>query len=671
MKGGIDEVTPPASLKAGTLSYSVNFEPDINEGYRRIHGIERFDGRPSPSAAAYQVADVVLTDTVAAGDTITGVTSTATAVVMLVGASLITTKRVGTFTDGEIIQVGGSNVGTLTQIEDNAAPTDPLHDLYKSLAADVYRADIVCPTGSGPIRGVGEYRGDIYAFRNNVGGTACGMWKATTSGWTAVVFGREIQFDAAVGEIFEGDTVTGLTSGATGVARRALLRTGTWTVGGVGTLVFDVVTGLFQDNEALRVGGVTKVTADGADTAITLLPGGRFDITTYNFTAAADRSRMYFVDGVNEVHEFDGTRIVPIRTGLSASKARFVVGHQKHLVIAVEGSLLVSSTGNPYGWTALTGAAELGLGEICTGLLPETGDAGGGVLYAATKRSIHVLHGTSVTDFRLVEHSTNTGGKEYTLQNLGLAYFLNATGVTTVQSSDRFGGFEFTTSTRRVQRFMDQNRSFETASLVLKAKNQYRLFFSNGGVLILHSRATDEGGLDVEPMFLDYDTISAFTAFSYVTDDGIERAFIGGADGCVYEIDRGTSLDGEALNYSFNTTFNYQGRYRERKRYRRVVLQLSTGSALTVSVGYDLSYAGIDASLHPMAIKTLGGKGGTWDTFVWDEFTWDAAGAQEINLDTPGVGTSLSVILSGNSVQDAPFLVHTAMIYHLPGRIER
>jgi len=41
-------------------------------------------------------------------------------------------------------------------------------------------------SGSGPIRGVWEYGGGVYAFRDNTAGTACVMHKATTSGWTVI-----------------------------------------------------------------------------------------------------------------------------------------------------------------------------------------------------------------------------------------------------------------------------------------------------------------------------------------------------------------------------------------------------------------------------------------------------------------------------------------------------
>jgi len=41
-------------------------------------------------------------------------------------------------------------------------------------------------TGSGKVLGVWVFGGVVYAFRNNVGGTACVMYKATSSGWTVV-----------------------------------------------------------------------------------------------------------------------------------------------------------------------------------------------------------------------------------------------------------------------------------------------------------------------------------------------------------------------------------------------------------------------------------------------------------------------------------------------------
>ena len=40
---------------------------------------------------------------------------------------------------------------------------------------------------------------------DTAGGTAGDMYKATAGGWVKVVFGSEIQFTAAVGQINDGD----------------------------------------------------------------------------------------------------------------------------------------------------------------------------------------------------------------------------------------------------------------------------------------------------------------------------------------------------------------------------------------------------------------------------------------------------------------------------------
>ena len=270
LQGGVDQVTTPILVQPGKLLSASNYEPDIFGGYARMKGIERFDGRQSPTDAPYYVMDANITGTLVVGDTVTGNTSTATGKVIYIDLTttpdtVVVTRVTGTFGVEDIL-VGVSTVGSITATIYQGASSTAEHSLYKALTAAEYRTDISAVPGEGAVRGVWEYKNDIYAFRNNVGSTECRMYKATTGGWTQITFGEELQFDAAVGEISEGQTVTGLSSGATGVVRRALLRTGTWTSAGVGTLFFDTITGTFTDNEAVQVGGVTKVTANGAST---------------------------------------------------------------------------------------------------------------------------------------------------------------------------------------------------------------------------------------------------------------------------------------------------------------------------------------------------------------------------------------------------------------------
>ena len=55
LQGGLNEVTPPLSLKGGELFGVSNYEPGAKGGYRRIDGYERLDGQPAPSEASYWI----------------------------------------------------------------------------------------------------------------------------------------------------------------------------------------------------------------------------------------------------------------------------------------------------------------------------------------------------------------------------------------------------------------------------------------------------------------------------------------------------------------------------------------------------------------------------------------------------------------------------------------
>lgn len=674
LQGGVDQVTTPILVQPGKLLSASNYEPDIFGGYARMKGIERFDGRQSPTDAPYYVMDANITGTLVVGDTVTGNTTAATGKVIYIDLTttpdtVVVTRVTGTFGVEDIL-VGVSTVGSITATIYQGASSTEEHSLYKALTAAEYRTDISAVPGEGAVRGVWEYKNDIYAFRNNVGSTECRMYKATTGGWTQITFGKELQFDAAVGEISEGQTVTGLSSGATGVVRRALLRTGTWTSAGVGTLFFDTITGTFTDNEAVQVGGVTKVTANGASTTVTLAPNGKFDFDNYNFFASADKLRMYFADGQNYCHEFDGTRIIPIRTGLVDDKPKFVKGHRSHLFIGIQSSLQYSGIGSPYSWTALTGAAELGLGDTITGIKPQRGDATTGSLLATTETKTYILYGTSSADFKLVLYSDNTGAYPYTIQNIAHAYYLDSKGITQLMASQNFGDFQAGIMSQAVQPTMDEKRNLAAASCTVRSKNQYRVFYSDGTGMIMQILPTDSGNIVAGGLMpFDYSSITNMnTVVSYVSDTGQERIFAGGANGYVYELDKGTSLDGSDIDAHILLTFNYMKSPYIRKRYRRIVIQFRASGTIDVDIGYDLAYGRVEHGI-PNSTNVVGG--GFWDSFTWDNFTWDAAYLQEFNVDTPGVGENISVLIKGNSNQDDTFTIHTVITNYSIGRMQR
>ena len=273
LQGGMDQVTPTLSLKPGVTRRAANFECSITGGYTRVEGYERFDGRPSPSAAGYLVIYVPNSFSVSVGNTVTGGTSAATGKVIAVTQTyLVVTKVVGTFAEIENIYVGATLIGESTATA--GAVTDPSLDSgYRNLAADEYRGDIAAVPGEGPIRGVAYYKDTVYAWRDysvGVPGTLfLRMYKSSSSGWTVVPLGVELSFDGGTGEILDGQTVTGATSGATATVKRVVLQDGDWSTSDAsGRLIFAAVTGTFQNNENLQVGGVTKALANGTQSNI-------------------------------------------------------------------------------------------------------------------------------------------------------------------------------------------------------------------------------------------------------------------------------------------------------------------------------------------------------------------------------------------------------------------
>jgi hypothetical protein len=186
LRGGLDQVTPTLSLRPGVVRRAANFEANITGGYSRIAGYERYDGRPNPSDAIYNILVCSLSAPISVGQTVQGQASGSTGKVIAVdGSNIVITREVDAFVAGEGIAVGGVSKGTITQVQGVSA--DGLSDAtYKGLAADDYRADIEEVPGEGPILGVAFYNGVVYAWRNAVGGTEANMYESSSTGWQLV-----------------------------------------------------------------------------------------------------------------------------------------------------------------------------------------------------------------------------------------------------------------------------------------------------------------------------------------------------------------------------------------------------------------------------------------------------------------------------------------------------
>lgn len=656
LKGGLDLVTPTLSLPPGALKDSVNYECAVTGGYTRIVGYERRDGHTAPSSVTYQILTLAsFVSTPAVGDTIVGQTSAATAVVAVVTATaLVVTKVTGAFTT-EVVKVGATTIGTISAL--GGGVTSENDAVYTNAAADIYRADILAVPGSGAVRGVFFFDDVLYAFRDNVGATACVLHEETASGWSAVTLYNEVSFTAGSGSIADGQTVTRGANTAT--IKRVVLQSGTFEAGtAAGRLIITTpAPGSFSAGSGTTSGG-GALTISGAETAITLLPGGRYETEIANFTGSAATRRVYGCDGVNRGFEFDGTVFVPVVTGASPDTPRHVAALKEHLMWAIGASVVHSAPGLPYNYQVVSGAGEIAIGADITGLAVQRGTQAAGAMAIYVRNNTSVLYGTSAADWNLIAFGTGTGAIRYSVQNMFETFAFDDRGIMSLSTTQNFGNFDQATLTSNIQRLINERRTRIVASSINREKSQYRVFFNDGYGLyltILNGKYLGAGPVSFAHI--------ASCSCSGETSAGESVSFIGSTNGYVYQLDKGTSFDGDAISASMTLNFNATKSPRMRKRYRKASIEVSGTGFAAVSFGYSLGY-GTDAIDQPGA-TTYGSsfQAAAWDSFSWDAFIWDGRTLLPTEAEMAGTAENVAITL-GSGTDYIPSYTINSIILH-------
>jgi hypothetical protein len=659
--GGLDQVTPTLSLNPGVARRCTNFECSVNGGYTRIQGYERFDGRLNPSDATYSILNVQLTQPLAVGDVITGQSSGATATVLLIidNENVAITNEVGLFIFGESILENAIVVGTIVEIV--GIDADGLTDAqYKHLAANVRRSAITEVPGDGSVLGVVFYNGIVYAWRNDATNVKAELYKSSSSGWTLVPLGIELKFDQGEKLIVDGNTVVGQTSAATGIVKRVVLESGSFANGNAtGRLIFSTVSGTFQNGEQIRVTNQKYARALGAQTNITMLPDGRFEMVVGNFGGGANNSKVYGCDGKNRAFEFDGEIFVPIQTGMIVDKPQHVVVHAQHLFLSFGSSLQFSSIAKPYQWVPLLGAGELVVNDQITNLLILPGDQSSGALGVYTRKDTNVLYGTSSQNFQLVNLNSGTGALAYTAQTMDSAYVLDDRGVLSMSAAQNFGNFDTSSLTLNIRPYVQLRRNLATASLVNREKAQYRVFFSDGAALYI--TIVNGKMLGSMPMQMP----NAVTcAFEGETLDGFSTAFFGSTNGFVYRLDAGTSFDGADIPANVTLVFNALSSPRIRKRYRKASMELTGDSYAEIQVAYNLGYRSIEIGQDVVKSYNSDLRNTYWDDMQWDNFVFDGQEISPSEIEVEGTAENIAFNISSVSKIFEPFTVNSIMLHY-------
>lgn len=666
-EGGWDLSTPTLSLKAGSVRDCRNFEVSpTGGGYTRIGGYERFDGRPKPSDGIYTIVQVSsFTNTPSVGQTLTGFSSGVTSVIIAVAANyMVVTKTTGAYTEGETVKVGGTVIGV--QVATTASITAKLNAQYLNLAADNYRADIGVVPGSGAVRGVALYNDVLYAFRNNAGGTAVDMYKSSAGGWVQVAFEWEVDFSNANTSVGDGDTLT--QGGVTATIRRVVVQTGTLLSGtNTGRLVISVAAGgNFAGGAASSTGGGT-LTLGGAETAITLAVGGKFEFDKANFFGQASGLRLYGADGVNRMFEFDGTYFVPIETGNTPDNPKHLAALKNHLFYSIGSSAFSSGIGNPYNHSSTAGASEHATGDTITGFLVQPGAQTTGTMAIFGRNNVFMIYGTSASDWNMVNYSPGVGALDYTVQQMAQGFFLDDRGVTSLQTSQAYGNFDQATLTNNINKFIQSKRALVAYSTVSRERSQYRLLFSDGYALY----ATIVNGKYLGGMQVLFEN-PAYCACEGEMADGTEVLFFGAATGgYVYQLDKGSSFDGAVLNEYLVFNWNHVNSPRTLKRWRKCSVEMQGDSYAEINYGYSLAYGsteemqpGVSNYASNFSSSTWDGSGVSWDGY----FVWDGRTIAPTEVAMEGTSENVQITISSNLDYLYPYTINSMILHYTPRR---
>lgn len=665
--GGLDLVSPVLSLRPGNALDAMNYEPGLLGGYRRVDGFERVDGRPAPSAATYYYLEGVLVATPALGATLTGQTSGATGVVVLVDTTLgaiCVTRVVGTFVNGEVVKVGATTITTLNIAPAKRGYRTALGDATAlAAAADNYRADILVVPGAGPVLGAWMYQGVKYAFRNAVGNATSAMYKSSAAGWVLVALGEEISFTNANVNVLDGAILT--QGGVTATVKRVVLQTGSLASGvNTGRLILSGrAGGNFTGAAATTTGtGAGTLTLSGVQTAITLQPNGRYEFINTNFSGSTATYRMYGCDGVNRAFEFDGTTFVPIATGMATDTPKFIIEHKAKLFLAFKGSVQYSGDGLPYQYTLLSGANELGLGDDITGFAVQAGDT----LAIFTRNTSHQLNGVTTTSFSRLPISKEVGAIPYTVQVVGKTYALDDRGIILTDRVQAYGNFVQNTITLAVQPVIDALRTKVAGSVVYRNRSQMRVFGTDGSGIIM--TFGDQGLIGTTQLQYPVNP----TCFACTEDaTGKDIVLFGADNGYVYQADKGSSFDGAAIEAYLRMPFNNINSPRMRKRFNKAVMEMSATAYSAIRFQPEFSYGDVDIGTHRLQTGEVTGSGGYWDVSLWDNFFYDAKIVSSPTFSIEGSGLNMALLFYSSSAIDLGHLLQGCITHYSIKRLQR
>jgi hypothetical protein len=277
---------------------------------------------------------------------------------------------------------------------------------------------------------------------------------------------------------------------------------------------------------------------------------------------------------------------------------------------------------------------------------------------------ICVLFGDDADNWQLKTLTDSAGAVAWTAQMIGAPIYQDNKGLRSLDTTEAFGDFDIGTLTKLVEPVFRAKRKAgvsAVASLRVRAKDQYRLFWSDGTGLTAYF---GRNPVEILPFDLGFEVSFATSGKD---SDGDEILLIGDDEGMVYELDAGLSFDGEEINAFLRLPFNHVGSPAQNKRWTKVVMEMDGGPDTELGLTTEFAYGDPEQPSGGQIDFSVSGSGGFWGEMNWGEFYWSSPVLGRAEASVDGIGNNLSVTVVSSAAYEEPHVL-TGVILHYSHR---
>jgi len=285
-----------------------------------------------------------------------------------------------------------------------------------------------------------------------------------------------------------------------------------------------------------------------------------------------------------------------------------------------------------------------------------------------TRNDTYILYGSSSADWALKRFHGGTGAIPFTIQKMGQTFFLDDRGLTSLYTVYNFGDFQSTVASDKIEALMQKQKSKAQTSIRVRAKNQYRLFFSDTTGITL--TFINKKNLGIMPFTLSHQINCSCSAED---TNGFEVLYGGFTDGYVRRIDSGTSFDGETVASFIRTAYYHYDTPDVTKRFREVTLEMNADTSTTLTMYPTFDFGGT-YSPRTVPVSNSYSIDVTADQWTEADISNSSTGVTAVaseRVRINGLGANMGLIIKNSSIYDKPITLQGSVVEYTPRGLRR